>query len=729
MTQSAWAAATTKTVTYTITDIEQGNNTTTVTFTRYGDSFDTSQSTYTTHINNSTLGNNGSTGYVSVQFADGFELNMSWSAGSNVRYTNNCFYPSASEKKITYSISCKDDNYYVTNLKLKGFESNDPWTNTNIAINQQWRFIYSVTDGHSLGSVTFTYTDTPSLSIFESPGVNTYNIKTTADLRHLANYVNHGGNNCYGLTFLQTQDISYTHTTAWNDASSTEHNHTAIGTGDHVFCGIYDGQDYTISGIRIYQPDFSYQGLFGSTGTVNKGGTIKRVNLADARITGHNNVGGIAGYIFQTTVEDCTVATDVCIHGETLNSNFHGGIVGQCHDVTVQRCISHVTLTNNNSSEFYGAIAGEVTGSKGKVKDCIAIGATVPNVGKRGVIAGHISDFSPERNYYYNCTVAGVANATGVGVGYDSSGSYPHDVTTNQGAQALYSLTLPSGVTLERTASATLPGTGNKTYTTGADIDGTPYAYSGATLTLGYSGNVPAYHEVVYRVNGTAISGNTFTMPTADVTISATLTPSASIALAANAHEENYWTTFYFSEAGYKIDDAENACAYTAEYDGTNSQLTLHALGKVIPAGTAVIIVGEDNSISMTASTETVSNMPDNDLRGLDIATALTSVKTTYNAENIYVMGNTTANGFGFHRYTGTNVPANKAFLPLPSSTNAPTRMVFDDMTGIESIHNSQCIMHNKIYDLQGRCVGDADSPLTLKKGVYIVNGRKVIRL
>ena len=54
-------------------------------------------------------------------------------------------------------------------------------------------------------------------------------------------------------------------------------------------------------------------------------------------------------------------------------------------------------------------------------------------------------------------------------------------------------------------------------------------------------------------------------------------------------------------------------------------------------------------------------------------------------------------------------------------------RMVFDDMTGIDSIHNSQCIMHNQIYDLQRRCVEDTDSFLALKKGVYIVNGQKVV--
>ena len=42
--------------------------------------------------------------------------------------------------------------------------------------------------------------------------------------------------------------------------------------------------------------------------------------------------------------------------------------------------------------------------------------------------------------------------------------------------------------------------------------------------------------------------------------------------------------------------------------------------------------------------------------------------------------------------------------------------------TGITSMHHSECIMHHDVYDLQGRKVQN-----TATKGVYIVNGRKVV--
>ena len=364
-----------------------------------------------------------------------------------------------------------------------------------------------------------------STSDFNGLNDGSYEIYTTQDLRHLALMVNSGNNNCSGLTFKQTHDITYTHTTNWNNSSSQEDNYNAIGTISNKFQGTFDGQNYTISGIRLYKDADDNQGLFGYI----SGGTVRGVNLADTRITGRIYVGGIAGGIFQSTVEDCSVAADVCIHAVKSSSDNHGGIVGYSQG-TVQRCLSRASLTVANATvgKYYGAILGDNNTTGHTVKDCIAIGATVPNISNyRGAIIGHNNSNSTcvQRNYYRACSVAGVENATGVGVGYDYYTNSPHDLTTNQGAQALYAITLPNGASVVRTASATLPGTGNKTYTTGADIDGTPYAYATATLRLSYTGAAPAegYTYALY-INGVQATDNgdgtyTATMPAADATV------------------------------------------------------------------------------------------------------------------------------------------------------------------------------------------------------------------
>ena len=406
------------------------------------------------------------------------------------------------------------------------------------------------------GSISYSFGTTLdsdyvwSTADFREITTQTYEIYTTLDMRHLALMVNSGNNNCSGLTFRQTHDITYTHTTEWDDATSTENNYTAIGfysNGDNEsrFEGTYDGGGHTISGIRIYKGgntnSDSYQGLFGN---IDVGSIVRNVNLADTRITGYDSTGGIVGYN-SGTITDCTVAANVCIHSVITNSYSHGGIVGTNYTI-VQRCVSSAILTvkSGTSGVYYGGIAGKNHSSTitDGITDCIAVGAVIPDVNKCGAIIGYHyylqSGNYIQRNYYRGCTVAGVENATGVGVGYEDSSTSPHDVTANQGAQALYAVTLPTPASVVRTASATLPGTGNKTYTTGADIEGTPYAFNWAQLSLSYDATaIPDGYDVLLSVNRT-VNGNavTFTdnddhtytipsMPVADISVSVTQIP------------------------------------------------------------------------------------------------------------------------------------------------------------------------------------------------------------
>ncbi|MBQ7472339.1 MAG: hypothetical protein IJS97_07955 [Prevotella sp.] len=54
-----------------------------------------------------------------------------------------------------------------------------------------------------------------------------------------------------------------------------------------------------------------------------------------------------------------------------------------------------------------------------------------------------------------------------------------------------------------------------------------------------------------------------------------------------------------------------------------------------------------------------------------------------------------------------------------------------DIPSGISTMHNAQCLMHNEVYDLQGRKVSHLDARTStlasLPKGIYIIGGRKVV--
>ena len=113
------------------------------------------------------------------------------------------------------------------------------------------------------------------------------------------------------------------------------------------------------------------------------------------------------------------------------------------------------------------------------------------------------------------------------------------------------------------------------------------------------------------------------------------------------------------------------------------------------------------------------------DLKGLSVRTLASDVKTNYSANTIYVMGNK-SNKFGFHKYTGEYMPANKAFLALGSGSSAPLRMVIDDeeeTTGVASMADGIDDMSVVWYTLDGRKLNS--KPTT--KGLYIVNGKKVM--
>ena len=364
-----------------------------------------------------------------------------------------------------------------------------------------------------------------------------YTITSTQGLDLLAQYVN-SGHDCSGLYFQLGNDIDYSPATDWNDATSTENNYTAIGYYDNVddqigFHGTFDGRNHTVSGIRIYKSGTDirideHQGLFGHV----LNGAIKNVNLVDARITACGSTGGIVGNNASGTIEDCTVGADVCIHAVRRAAYDHGGIVGNSRDGNVRRCISRASLTVESGITpiYYGGIFGDTHGDD--ITDCLAIGVTIPDLDAHGAIGGYKEGATFARNYYRSCTVAGQENATDVGLGT----MFSHATSDVAGIHALYAVTLPEHASLVRTASDTLPGTNNRTYTTGADIDNLPYAYATATLRLSYDAvSIPSGYALTSLSVKETASGNAvavtangdytydFTMPAADITVSPSL--------------------------------------------------------------------------------------------------------------------------------------------------------------------------------------------------------------
>ena len=282
-----------------------------------------------------------------------------------------------------------------------------------------------------------------------------------------------GGESYADKYFKQTADISYSHTSAWNDTSSDEDNFTPIGTASLHFKGNYDGNGYTISGIRIFGSH--HTGLFG----VMEGGTIRNVTLANTRITSGDRTGGIVGLKYGS-MEQCHVKAEVCIHAPYGNIDDHGGVVGWNSTGSITACTSEATLSIaeniTTGCTKFGGIAGNNSGS---IINCLAVNVKLPSTNlmrtqggtkELGAIVGYNSVTSG--CLYYGCTVGGTPTATGIGkMMADAKGAEP-GYTVTCGTEGL-SLVLDADDTKDLIF-----------YGEGYLYDGKIYATNGAVLPI-----------------------------------------------------------------------------------------------------------------------------------------------------------------------------------------------------------------------------------------------------
>ena len=401
---------------------------------------------------------------------------------------------------------------------------------------------------------------------------------------------------------------------------------------------------------------FSGEGNVGLFSSIGKYSIVKNVTLIAPSFSGTNSIGGIAG-------------------------NNNGGSITNCS----------VIAPSISGDSYLGGIAGNNNG--GRITNCTVIDPAISGTGS-----------------FIGCVTGGGKIPVGcdfdVSTGLDIYGEDVDDFPFLDARLAdnrpLLHLNLGYGIT--STKAITI-----RNYTMGELYD-----------RIWLYANRAGYDLVNYKSEEVTIEENWFEMPQKNVSVTAVWEPMKEISLKGSLIEDINWTTFYCGDAGYRINEEENACAYTATVG--DNVITLHLLGKVIPKGTAVIIVGEDNDISMTRDDVSAAEYKvKNDLRGVDMPTARTSL-TSNDTETLYMLSNKNDH-FGFHSFAGTNVPARKAYFTIPSSANARAfSMVFEDeTTAIRQLRKANA--DSRIYDLNGRAVNGNN----LKPGIYVKNGKKVV--
>ncbi|MGM9812539.1 MAG: DUF6562 domain-containing protein, partial [Muribaculaceae bacterium] len=245
----------------------------------------------------------------------------------------------------TYSINFENNTLHGANLYVEGYAGAIAAENVTISdVNNK----IVIADGFTLCDGVYSISNSNGLFAF----AETVNSSGTA-----SSYT--------GKTVKLTADIDLNNA-AW----------TSIGqTGHGQFAGTFDGDNHTISNLKINNTDASANcatGLFGWLNTA----TVKNVKINTASVAGHHNVGTIAGYMEPNNsciIENCHVsgATISCVSvNADANGDKCGGIVGHAGNSGVK--VDGCSVTNSTISA--GRDAGQVAGAakEANVTNCSA---------------------------------------------------------------------------------------------------------------------------------------------------------------------------------------------------------------------------------------------------------------------------------------------------------------------------------------------------------------------
>lgn len=359
--------------------------------------------------------------------------------------------------------------------------------------------IYTLTvsakDGNTAGytgskSVTFRVVNTLETLdggyTFDTEGTGdskVYLVSDEVELEQLAAYVN-SGHDASGMTFKQTANITLTK------------EHTPIGiSSSKAFKGNYNGDDKTISGLVINQPDGEGQGLFGYT----SGAKVQHVVVVDCDITARKHVGGIVGRADDNTaITYCTVSGALKTAAGVAGFDM-GGIAGYSSG-SLTHCVNTASITGNGTdSRCYGGIAGY---NAKPISDNFNAGAVTGGTAFVGSIVGEKGSSCSLTNNYHTVSTIG-----GVGSNYTSTSA------DQAGAEVVVKITAGTGVTITYPTNPSYTWNNENLYK------------SGTVVTLNYAlpdGKVFDHYSVDHgQISnaGTMTGEHTLTDFTQDVTI------------------------------------------------------------------------------------------------------------------------------------------------------------------------------------------------------------------
>ena len=173
------------------------------------------------------------------------------------------------------------------------------------------------------------------------------------------------------------------------------------------------------------------------------------------------------------------------------------------------------------------------------------------------------------------------------------------------------------------------------------------------------------------------------------------------------------WTTFA-SPYALDLSNLEGATAYYASAVGESSVTMTSTESAAVAAGEGLMLKGTAGATITIPVVASGTAIDGNLLKGCTVETVLAA-----NASNYVLVNNEDAAEFQCLDEKGATIPAGKAYLNAGEGARSLSVVFADEATAVKSI--SAAKENGEVYNLAGQRVA---AP---QKGLYIVNGRKVI--
>ena len=253
----------------------------------------------------------------------------------------------------------------------------------------------------------------PNTNWYENPGENgVYTISTAEELAGLASLVNDGTDTFNGKTIVLGNNI---------DLQNKDW--TPIGNSTNKFQGDFDGQNHTISNLKVIQEGKGNIGLFGFTAAKNWNSytpEIKNLTVHNAIVKGRVNVGAIAGTPYTTEYTNIALTGLVQVDGMAYVGGMFGkNVYEDLTDLTVN--VQPGSYVNANSVEngiAYRTYAGGVIGFMGENYPegdyAFAVTNVTSNINVIGttIDVGGITGIAHYGNSFINCSSSGNVTIT-----------------------------------------------------------------------------------------------------------------------------------------------------------------------------------------------------------------------------------------------------------------------------------------------------------------------------